>query len=79
MTPENIQFVREMQEILSHPGQYLLRRETTRLLALLIESEGMKMKAEYWERGFYHNLSDVHKENWADEHWIAAARKELLG
>ena len=83
MTPEDKEFVRDLYE-----NAPLTEREV-KLLALLIESEGMRMKAE-WQQSHsetaMHRLSCIegNKEgweghDWTDADWIAAARKELVG
>ena len=87
MTPEDKELVREMSEVSNIPGQYLLRRETTRLLALLIESEGMRMKAEWQMRHRDCQRSDGGtwycvgpavdaRHDMTDADWILAKKKE---
>ena len=70
MTPENKKFVREQA---AHN-----RPDIQRLLTLLVESEGMRMKAEY-ERDHRREPCTDERHYRSDSQWIAAARKELVG
>ncbi len=77
MKPDDIQFVRETYKRLEpDPMQVLTWVEGVRLLTLLIESEAMREKAEYWRRDFWHNMTDINKESWSDADWFAAKKKE---
>ena len=51
MTPEDVEFVKRMNQILSVvPKRYLLRSEAKCLISLLIESEAMREKAEFYQQ-----------------------------
>ena len=82
MTPEDKEFVREVfpwiqaEDDRFEKATYL--KWSNRLLTLLIESEGMRMKAEY-ERDHRRELCTDERHYRSDSQWIAAARKELVG
>ena len=91
MTPEDKEFVREIipwvkaEDDRFEKATYL--KWCNRLLTLLIESEGMRMKAEFCRlhrvASRYCVVCDLEKwsekHNWSDADWIAAARKEIEG
>ena len=71
MTPEDKKFVRAQA---THN-----RLDIQRLLTLLVESEGMRMKVEYAITPCEHMSMSQCYHSRSDSDWIAAARKELLG
>ena len=97
MDEEEKQFVREeykiLQGYLPETGlEKQFRDAELRLLSLLIESEGMRAKAEFWNA---HKRTDVlgdciacencgrvntldERHNWSNSSWIAAVKKEWV-
>ena len=74
MTPEDREFVREQA---THN-----RPDIQRLLTLLIESEGMRMKAEFFLNHFDCEMSPVFdcqdkRHDWSSVDWIAEVKKEI--
>ena len=95
MKPEDKEFVREVfpwiqaEDDRFEKATYL--KWSNRLLTLLIESEGMRMKAEFYQK--HEELGDFGtcflsngdpcpndvRHFWTETDWIAAARKEIEG
>ena len=78
MTPEDKQFVREQA---THN-----RPDIQRVLSLLIESEAMREKAEFYhhpdctvEQHTFSANREICKHDRTDSDWIEAKTKELMG
>ena len=90
MTPKDVELVRRLTEITDVPIKAFDSRvsrwwhpRVQRLLALLIESEAMRKKAEFLgshsDIALSNGCNCCKKHYWTDFDWIAAKKKEILG
>ena len=68
MKPEDMEFVRSQ---MNHN-----RPDIQRLLSLLIESEAMREKAEFWRKYPTHKLAISDAHQWLDADWQEFVEKE---
>lgn len=75
MTPEDIQFVREIRANLCREGHCGDSDDKRRLLSLLIAAEAEKENAEFWGKRPFNRKEKPEQVNWSDSDWVRSVRE----